>query len=98
MNQNKLIAKGKRECRFVVTGGFDIDQSIVEHECSSSGAISSLQLADGRIARLVVGLELEGSEKANGFDEETFEYLTNEGDMADLGFTDLALNWQGDLS
>jgi hypothetical protein len=65
---------------FAVEGGFDIDGAHMP-EKACDGNVVSFALSDGRTVRLVVALEVESA------DGEKFEYVTDEYEMSELGFS-----------
>ena len=68
---------------FTVTGGFEIAENLTPL-VAFSGETVGYVLPDGRVARLVVALEIEDRKKKNP--EDAFTYITSEQAMADLGF------------
>lgn len=67
---------------FEVTGGFSIRNELTpEHNCT--GGIRGFKLPDGRIATLVVALEVENDGGVS------YDYITSEKEMNDLGFEGL---------
>jgi hypothetical protein len=67
---------------FEVTGGFDVKTDLIPEE-SAVGNISKFRLPDGRAVQLIVALEIEID------DGISYEYVTSEKEMAELGFEGL---------
>jgi len=68
--------------RFEVTGRFYVDEKL-KPEVSHIGNLTRFKLPDGRAASLVVALEIEVDEGMS------YEYVTSEREMRDLGFEGL---------
>jgi hypothetical protein len=68
------------EYLFEVKGGFDIDKRHLTKK-AYDGNVVGFNLSDGRTVRLVVALEVESA------DGEKFEYVTDEYEMSELGFS-----------
>jgi hypothetical protein len=66
--------------KFTITGSIDIPESAISIY-SSSGEIVGYKLKDGRIAKPIFALEIESQ------DGNSFEYVTSESAIANLGFT-----------
>jgi len=68
--------------KFNATGGFDINKKF-KKVLSCTGDICAFRLPDGRSVRLAVALEVESKDGNN------FKLITDEFDMAELGFEGL---------
>lgn len=71
------------EVKFEVKGGFDIANNLVP-QTASNGEVIGYKLPDGRIARLVIALEIENPKCVS-----PIEYVTFDSQMATLGFANL---------
>ena len=63
---------------FIVTGGFHVRNDL-KPEVSRMGNLTKFRLADGRAVQLIVALEIEID------DGMSYEYITSEKEMHDLG-------------
>ena len=75
--------------RFEVTGGFDVNKKLKEKLDHSGSYVCAFKLPDGRTFRPMFALEIESK------DGSSFEYITDETDMADLGFEGLVYDHVG---
>lgn len=73
-----------KEYLFTVTGGFDISPELSEF-LAWDGGVVGFTLPDGRVAKLVVGLEISSPDP----DDDGFEHVTCERKMSELGFDNL---------
>ena len=69
--------------KFEVTGGFDVNKKLKEKLDHSGSYVCAFKLPDGRTVRPMLALEVESK------DGNSFEYITSEIDMSDLGFEGL---------
>jgi predicted butyrate kinase (DUF1464 family) len=67
------------EYTFEIRGGFNINKSNTGVR-AADGNVVGFRLPDGRTVRLIAALEVESS------DGTTFDYITSDKEMEDLGF------------